>query len=200
VGNATELRRALRDLNSQNEDFRFRVYGACLTLSPFSWLSTSYLLRLQCEELWSYGGLQARAADFCVLNLGLKLQLALIAYRVDHERYPDNWDALVPDYLPHVPLDPYAGEPFQYEPHGLPGPLRGQTAADSNEPVPSNTPIFWSVGQQNGMLIKWPWRPRDSDDQPPKEKDQEHPTYEYGFTSNETLLNMLGELLFPLPK
>ncbi|HEV7299470.1 MAG TPA: hypothetical protein VGN72_08920 [Tepidisphaeraceae bacterium] len=44
------------------------------------------------------------------------IALAMRLYWLDHGRYPDTLDALVPAYLPAVPIDPFspAGEPFQY--------------------------------------------------------------------------------------
>lgn len=46
--------------------------------------------------------------------------LAIHLYRVDHDRLPSSLDALVPDYLPHVPLDPMAsgGRMLTYRPDG----------------------------------------------------------------------------------
>jgi hypothetical protein len=40
--------------------------------------------------------------------------LAILAYRQEHGRPPPRLDDLAPDYLTHVPLDPFANEPLRY--------------------------------------------------------------------------------------
>ena len=40
--------------------------------------------------------------------------LALERYRLAHGQYPESLDALVPDILPEVPLDPFDGKPLRY--------------------------------------------------------------------------------------
>lgn len=39
--------------------------------------------------------------------------LAAERYRLAHEKWPDSLEALVPDYLPKVPTDPYDGKPLR---------------------------------------------------------------------------------------
>lgn len=34
---------------------------------------------------------------------------------------PETLDALVPDYLPRIPEDPFDGQPFRYLPRAVPG-------------------------------------------------------------------------------
>jgi hypothetical protein len=46
------------------------------------------------------------------------LALALRLYRLEHGTYPDTLEALVPDYLPSLPPDPFAQEPFRYRREG----------------------------------------------------------------------------------
>lgn len=43
-----------------------------------------------------------------------RAHLALRAYFVDHGALPQSLDALVPDYLPAVPRDPFGGAPLRY--------------------------------------------------------------------------------------
>ncbi len=45
----------------------------------------------------------------------LAADLAVRAYFKDHGQLPETLDALVPEYLPAVPLDPYNDEPLRYE-------------------------------------------------------------------------------------
>ncbi len=52
---------------------------------------------------------------------GMALFLALRAYELEHGGVPDALDALVPDYLPRVPEDPFDGQPFRYLPRAVPG-------------------------------------------------------------------------------
>jgi len=42
------------------------------------------------------------------------LSVALAAYRAKHGEYPETLAALVPELLPAVPHDPYAGAPYEY--------------------------------------------------------------------------------------
>ncbi|HEV2327599.1 MAG TPA: hypothetical protein VGY56_02295 [Verrucomicrobiae bacterium] len=43
--------------------------------------------------------------------------IALKRYQLKHGIYPPNLDALVPGYLPVVPLDPVDGKPLRYRPN-----------------------------------------------------------------------------------
>ena len=60
------------------------------------------------------GGLE-RAIDSGDLHsnvLGVaETGVALRRYRLDHGSYPDNLPALVPDYLPRLPVDTVTGRP-----------------------------------------------------------------------------------------
>ncbi|MFO0900277.1 MAG: hypothetical protein U0836_22815 [Pirellulales bacterium] len=51
--------------------------------------------------------------DSVMLRL-LAADLAVRAYFKDHGQLPETLDALVPEYLPAVPLDPYNDEPLRY--------------------------------------------------------------------------------------
>lgn len=48
------------------------------------------------------------------------IQLALVAYRIDHGSLPKSLDELVGPYLHELPADPYLGYPFRYFPNGMP--------------------------------------------------------------------------------
>ncbi|MBD3177875.1 MAG: hypothetical protein GF320_22100 [Armatimonadia bacterium] len=45
-----------------------------------------------------------------------ELMSAIEAYQLDHGSYPDDLDALAPDYLPDIPVDQFTGEDLIYEP------------------------------------------------------------------------------------
>lgn len=47
-----------------------------------------------------------------------RLALALRLYRLDHGDYPATLDALAPNYLSKVPLDPFTNKPFVYKREG----------------------------------------------------------------------------------
>jgi hypothetical protein len=47
-----------------------------------------------------------------------QLFIALRCYQLEHGRLPDSLDALAPQYLKVVPMDPFTGKPFGYEPTG----------------------------------------------------------------------------------
>jgi hypothetical protein len=79
-----------------------------------------------------------------------RLQAALVLYRLRHGRPAPDLDALVPDYLPDLPPDPYSGEPFRYRVsegerlawvRNLPG-----GKAELVREVPAGQGVLWSVG------------------------------------------------------
>jgi hypothetical protein len=49
---------------------------------------------------------------------GLRLKLALRLYELKHGDLPETLNALVPEYLPGIPNDPYDGQPFRYSKSG----------------------------------------------------------------------------------
>jgi hypothetical protein len=88
--------------------------------------------------------------------VAIKLQLALMAYRLDHGQYPEQLAELVPDYLKHLPIDPFGGEPFCYHPHGLPTDLIAKEQRDldyAKSIVPPKTALFWSRGLGDRWLV-----------------------------------------------
>ena len=122
---------------------------------PYSWLRTSALLREELQQRGPFGRWLQSVVDGQVATWGLRQQLALIAYKLDHGSYPDSLDALVPNYLSFVPIDPYSGLPFEYRPHGLPLEFRGDGGADSS--LASKTPLLWSVGPGDGACRSLRW-------------------------------------------
>ncbi len=52
---------------------------------------------------------------------GMALFLAVRAYETEHGQPPETLDALVPDYLPRIPEDPFDGNPFRYLRRNVPG-------------------------------------------------------------------------------
>jgi len=117
---------------------------------PDSWLRTSPFLRMELFKTRNFSEWLASVANTEVAAWGLRQQLALLAYRADHGKYPATLADLVPDYLPFVPIDPYSGREFEYYPQGLKLELRFY--ADRSESIPPHTPLLWSVGAEDQRL------------------------------------------------
>lgn len=62
-----------------------------------------------------------RAAERDAGLRGMVLFLLVRAYETEHEEPPETLDALVPDYLPRIPEDPFDGKPFRYLRRNVPG-------------------------------------------------------------------------------
>ena len=75
-------------------------------------VSFAFIL-LPAQDRWvkgCYGTIaQARLTQVCI---------ALRCYQLEHGKLPEALDALAPEYLKAVPLDPFTGKPFGYEPGG----------------------------------------------------------------------------------
>ncbi len=87
----------------------------------------------------------------------LLVKLALLAYRLDHEEYPEELAELIPEYLEKMPLDPYSGREFVYHFAGLKYPLvfsivPPRSDVGTIDEIPDNTPLFWSVGPSDRRL------------------------------------------------
>jgi hypothetical protein len=192
------LRRKIASVyaNSNGRDpygFEMPVYSAS-TNPPYSWLRTTPQLRMELEKRRSFGDWLSTQIDAQVAAWGLRQQLALIAYRLDHGQYPDSLNALVPDYLPFVPIDPYSGRPFEYRPAGLPLELRRRARNDRVEP---HTPLLWSVGPGNARLeIRVTF---ESIDPGPPAESQDSRREIYVF-EEESLYRLPEPRVFPLPK
>lgn len=77
------------------------------------------------------------------------VRLALVAYRLKHDEYPESLEALVGDFLSEEEIrDPYSGEPFGWEPVGfnLPAVDNVSKGGDGIEPIAAYTPVLWSGG------------------------------------------------------
>ncbi len=127
----------------------------------FQGLRSSFLLK---SELVAAGPLHQRliiTANHLVDQLALKTQLALIAFRLDHGKYPSTLAELVPDELTALPVDPFTGRGFEYRPNGLKYPVCDGWVADGylhddlqdNVLVPPGTPFFWARGPRNLRLV-----------------------------------------------
>ncbi|MEM8834483.1 MAG: hypothetical protein AAGD00_01560 [Planctomycetota bacterium] len=88
---------------------------------------------------------------------GTRLMLAIERYRLDHDGAPPAaFDALVPEYLDEVPIDPLsdAGGAFGYrlvtafDPDPLVSP-KGRMLSDEFLPIPPRTYLLWSAGRDH---------------------------------------------------
>lgn len=56
----------------------------------------------------------AKKFQFQAQVVALRLKVALRLYELKHGRLPDGLEALVPEFLPELPADPFGGQPFRY--------------------------------------------------------------------------------------
>jgi hypothetical protein len=111
---------------------------------------TSFLAALEFTARVSPWSLYEQLAAAQVDRNGTILQLALVAYRRNHDAYPESLDQLVPDYLEQVPIDPYSGTPFLYRPKGVDRIVSGVYVPPHYDArIEPSTPFFWSVGRFN---------------------------------------------------
>ncbi|PKL77456.1 MAG: hypothetical protein CVV27_05395 [Candidatus Melainabacteria bacterium HGW-Melainabacteria-1] len=70
------------------------------------------------QVLIDYVMLLQRYREHQVMLRGFYQYLALLAHAAEHNTYPEQLDALVPELLPVLPQDPYTGQPFRYRRSG----------------------------------------------------------------------------------
>jgi hypothetical protein len=82
---------------------------------PQRWELVDRLVDKFTAQIWRYGDTDdARASTWAVAELGV----ALRRFKLGHGAYPEDLSALVPDYLDHLPIDPYTGRPPAYARRG----------------------------------------------------------------------------------
>ena len=69
------------------------------------------LFGMLCINPVQWAALQAQSRDWRDLDA---LTLAITAYHLAHEVFPNHLAQLAPKYLPAIPRDPFTGKPFQY--------------------------------------------------------------------------------------
>lgn len=122
---------------------------------------TSFLVAEELRHRGDLANYLIKWIDSQIHQRALLTQLALIAYRRDHEEYPETLESLTPTYLRGLPLDPYTQKPFEYRKNGLDLPLymhlgRTMTVSDLREQpsIAAGTPLLWSVGVNEFTLIQ----------------------------------------------
>jgi hypothetical protein len=187
LGAAAKLRREIKAALERKWAMQ-RLGMSGLLPKPWSWLSTTHYLENEYSLQTSFPDYLIDVANLYTEQRATKLQLALMAYRFDHDKYPADLEELVPRYLAAVPIDPYFDSPFHYEPKGLPGSL----VIDYNKKLPPNTPFFWSVGHSYAFLDG------GTTMVPSSEEDRSEPAiaeerWAFGFSGG-------SEIVFPLPR
>jgi hypothetical protein len=125
---------------------------------PHDWYQFNALMRttpLARRGFWGLG--IAHRWDHQVLQQemfrrAVRIQLALLAWRHEHERFPEKLDDLAGPYFDQLPRDPWTDRPFRYEPRGWPTDTRwSRTKAvlllgESPITIPAERPFLWSPG------------------------------------------------------
>ncbi len=127
-------------------------WGAYLAAREYdSRCYTSYLLQNEMASRVNDREFLLAETDAETNRRGLLNRLALLAYKLDHEAFPQTLAELTPDYLSYELLDPYSQAPFEYRPAGLELPLRFPLN-HGHRRIPAGTPLLWSVGTSHFVL------------------------------------------------
>ena len=151
---------------------------------------TSHLVKQELDQSGQLFDLLQGWVDAETRRRALLVQLALLAYRLDHEKYPETLAQLTPDYLPEAVLDPFSGENFRYSAQGYELPItRFYTY---QEEIPAGTPLLWGVGSGNSKL---------REEQEQERQEQESGRTMLRFRPTETVGHYsYPNQVFPLPK
>jgi hypothetical protein len=135
---------------------------------------TSYFVSEEYQARVQVSALSRAFCDNETSRRATLLQIGLALYRLDHKQYPPQLSNLVPDYLEELPLDPYARQPFQYQPNGLNLPLGFWSYGQDYKKIDPQTPLFWSVGAGDVRLkeVFGPEYPDTADPPPDGEQPQ----------------------------
>ena len=159
--------------------------------------STSYLTRFEYVERVPINAFYGQLAEVKTSRRALLIQIALLLFHRDHDKYPAALTELVPDYLGELPMDPYSGQPFYYSP-GLDLPLRPNSYTDY-ESIPPHTPVIWSVGPNGVQLTRYETSQLMHSDDPGVEPTVVHVSV-YTLFDREANWGGESDLVFPLPK
>lgn len=85
-------------------------------LSQFGWLEKQSWIFAE-RDCSTYLQLLEVYQDLYTAEQLTLVALALYEYRLREGKLPDSLDALVPDYFDSLPVDPYGGAHFRYQPH-----------------------------------------------------------------------------------
>lgn len=161
----------IRELGSDGEDF------SVVTHPTYRWDEDWYLNSTPLFwNLWRFGrfGFYDNG-NAVVLGRAFEQVLALRIWQVEHDgQYPGSLDALVPDLLPTLPLDPWSGKLFLYRssegqkllPLGLSG-RTGMFGVTETRPTRPGSWILYSVGpdrHDDGAKLDYQTKPGSGSD------------------------------------
>jgi hypothetical protein len=95
--------------------------------------------------LGGFGGFERSVAAGDELRAEATLAMTAVAlrrHRLEHGTYPPSLDALVPAYLPALPIDPFTGRPIDYKTAGAGFELAAQVRGYRGVPADRFT---WSI-------------------------------------------------------
>ena len=154
-----------------------------------------YSIRVPQLELFKH------VVDTEVYRRAVRLVLALIMFRNNHGDYPLTMSELMPDYLPAIPGDPYAGGPFHYEPAGLELPLSfyrfSYDYQDSD--IAPGTPLLWSTGYHGVVLGRHRVHMREEDEGEVNSDDEAESLHEFHYWLGSASSWGPHRLVFRLP-
>jgi len=169
--------------------------------------ATSFLMTLELNSRIDVHYFLHRTLDARTKRLGLITQLALLAYRLDHQRYPESLRELVPDYLNSLQFDPSSDGPLEYRPQGFDLPLvryAGNNTIRKSEfssaTIPAHTPLLWSVGLGNCEPSDGTIRLTLNDENELPESDDEENEVVEVTRLEPTPLGVGSPIIFTLPK
>jgi ABC-type transport system involved in multi-copper enzyme maturation permease subunit len=192
LGN-TWLRRWLRQSAQNPADWPANWVLARPAVTTSFLASFEYAARTPVHELYR------QYCDRGVCRQAALVQIALAMYRLDHGEYPARLSELVPAYLELLPMDPYAGQPFQYEATGLDLPLVHWSAFSNFHQIDANKPFLWSVGPGNARLTWWRRdRPEPRDAEQTGQEREPVIEHVYILATEEQLWRNEPALAFPL--
>jgi hypothetical protein len=119
------------------------------------WVQTTpCLVKLDWTQMRSI--VASRIATWATARRVTRLQLALAAWRAEHGQLPRELDQLVGAELESLPVDPFTGQSFGYQPDGFGLPLPRdelnfwltEDTESAVEVIEPRTPFLWSAGPQ----------------------------------------------------
>jgi hypothetical protein len=92
----------------------------------------------------------------------VRLALAMCRHRARHGQYPDKLDALAPDFLPCLPIDPFDGKPLKMARKG--NEIWLYSAGEDNKPLPEKMQFSGDI--ESWRVFRMPLAPQAATDAP----------------------------------
>jgi hypothetical protein len=97
-----------------------------------------------------FTGPEHNVDELAIVRMRL-IELALLDFKREHHKLPDSLHELVPGYFQKLPIDPWGGGEFIYEPKGISGSVQFETCR-----VEAGTPFLASSGKADARLVRRP--------------------------------------------